>query len=161
MQTTTLEDRMRRLEKQVARQRRILAAIIILFLVFGVSVSFKQECNAEGKAPAVVKAEAFVVVDDTGAVLAELTARGNAGMVATYTDKGKKQTVLGTGEEGGGYITCFNKKGEIQVNLGGDQDGGQIVTNTTKGLPRVVLSGDESGGIVYTFNNEGMPQKRQ
>lgn len=156
---TTMEARILTLEKQITRQRYLLAAIMFTLLVIGIGASLGRVSAVGEDVAEVVKAKAFVVVDDKGTVLAELTARLNAGLLATYTDKEIIQTVLGSGDEGGGYITCFNKKGEIQVNLGGDQDGGQVVVNAKTGMPRIVLSGDGDGGFVSAFSSEGTPRK--
>lgn len=161
MLTTTMEDRVQVLERQVARQRRMFTAIVFAFVVIGVGISLERVSAADGDVPEVVKAKAFHVVDDNGSVLVELTARGSVGVVETYTSKKTIQTALGTNDEGGGFIACFNKKGEVQVNLGGDMYGGQAVVNAKSGFPRVVLTGDEDGGSVLVFNNEVVSRKLQ
>ena len=78
-----------------------------------------------------------------------VAATKNSKGVEFLMKKNNIKVIMGTGR--------FNKKGEIQVNLGGDQDGGQVVTHAASGNPRVLLSGDEEGGTVSTFNAEGMP----
>jgi len=157
MDTSTLEDRIQALENHVRCQRLVITTFFCTALVVGIGATFDSALAADDDVADTVKAKAFLVVDDEGTILAEMTSRGEAGMIATYTANDDTQTALGSSDEGGGYITCFNKKGEIQVNLGGDQDGGQIVTNTISGEPRIVLSGDENGGTVLKFNAEGVP----
>lgn len=157
MYTPTIESRIERLERQVSRQRLVITGLVTVCLVLGAGSTIQYALAAEDEVAEVVKARAFHVVDDEGVLLAEVATLGGAGIVATYAGKDLTQTAMGSGDEGGGYITCFNKKGEIQVNLGGDQDGGQVVTHAASGNPRVLLSGDEKGGTVSTFNAEGMP----
>jgi hypothetical protein len=159
MKSTDLETRLRILEQRVARQRLLLIIVVCAFLTVGVGAFRGQVSAASAGIPDVVKAKAFHVISEDGAMVVELSAVGDTGCVATYDSNGLTQTALGSDDEGGGYITCFNKKGEIHVNLGGDKDGGQIVTNGKTGVPRVLLSGDKKGGFISTFDTEGKPKK--
>ena len=159
METSTLEARIRTLEKKVSRQRCAILIILLVFFALDISAPLQLVGAVDKEIPDVLKAKAFHVVDDEGALFAELTVRRSAGTIVVYSAGETTQAAMGSGDEGGGYITCFNKMGDIQVNLGGDQDGGQVVTNDKTGTPRVVLSGDEKGGFVSTFDSEGTPKK--
>jgi hypothetical protein len=159
MRTPNVEDRILVLERQVVRQQGLIAAMLCVCLVISVGVSFDRVWAAGEDVPDVVKAKSFLVVDDSGSVLAEMTTRGDAGLISTYTAEDATQTALGSDDEGGGYITCFNKEGDVQVNLGGDDGGGQVITYAASTDPRVVISGDENGGFVSTFNAESTPTR--
>lgn len=161
METSSLETRFRKLERQVVRQRRMLAVTICALFGMIFYASMERARAADDEIPGVVKARAFHVVSDGGDVVVEIDAIGNKGSVVTYDHNKQTQIALGSGEEGGGYITCFNKKGDIQVNLGGDEGGGQVITHGASGVPRVLLSGDDDGGAVLTFDKEGTPRKLQ
>ena len=123
-----LEQRVARMEKSLRMYRMVFATIIIM----GGTFFLMSHSDKTGNVPDVIKAKAFVVVDDNNNSIVEINKEKGNGQISTYTPGGTRLVSLFTSDGGAGAINTFDKDGHVNFK----------VTRTTEG-----------GGYMALFND--------
>ena len=149
---TTMETRMAKMERSLRFYRSIflLSTLVIAFLSIS---AFKDKQSA----PERLQAKAFEVVDDYGNVLVKLGAYKNAGVITTYTDRGKELVDILKNVDGNGAIVGFNSSEAIAYRLTGTTSGGGVLDIYNANGKEVVYAGPTSsnGGLITIYNASG------
>ncbi|QDV37727.1 hypothetical protein [Tautonia plasticadhaerens] len=101
----------------------IVAALLVVHLFRTAPLLPMARAQGVAKAPAVLRAEAFELVDKTGKVVAQLH----------------------LGEDGGGNIRLRSGDGTVRVKLGATADGSGLLLFDKEAEPAVWLAANESG----------------
>ncbi len=116
---TTIEDRVAKLERSNRRLRLILLGGIAIGAV-GVGLGMNQA----NKVPDVIQAKSIEVVDDTGAVLVELSSTRQdgatevAGTLTTFKSDGNRLVWISNNAQGNGNISVYTEDAREMVRLG-------------------------------------------
>ena len=149
---TTMEARMAKMERSLQLYRSIflLSTLLIAFLTIS---AFKEKQTAPDR----LQAKAFEVVDDYGNVLVKLGAYKNAGVITTYTDRGKELVDILKNVDGNGAIVGFNSTEAIAYRLTGTTSGGGVLDIYNSLGKEVVYAGPTSsnGGLITIYNASG------
>ena len=149
---TTMETRMAKMERSLRFYRSIflLSTLVIAFLSIS---AFKDKQSAPDR----LQAKAFEVVDDYGNVLVKLGAYKNAGVITTYTDRGKELVDILKNVDGNGAIVGFNSSEAIAYRLTGTTSGGGVMDIYNSLGKEVVYAGPTSsnGGLITIYNASG------
>lgn len=149
---TTMETRMAKMERSLRFYRSIflLSTLVIAFFVIS---AFKDKQSAPDR----LQAKAFEVVDDYGNVLVKLGAYKNAGVITTYTDRGKELVDILKNVDGNGAIVGFNSSEAIAYRLTGTTSGGGVLDIYNSNGKEVVYAGPTSsnGGLITIYNASG------
>jgi hypothetical protein len=149
---TTMEARMAKMERSLRFYRGIFL-LSTLFIAFLVISSFKDKQSAPDK----LQAKTFEVVDDYGNVLVRLGAYKNAGVMTTYTDKGKELVDILKNDDGNGAVVGFNSAEAIAYRLTGTTSGGGVLDIYNANGKEVVYAGPtkSDGGLITIYNSSG------
>lgn len=122
-------ERLALVERSMRRYRAALAAVT---LIAAAGLAGPSIVGA-AKAPGVIQAKSFAVVDDNGAVRAALAAKGDGAGLAIYDKAGKTRASLGTTGDGIVLVLC-DKAGKERAALvtGGDSTGLVLYDETGK-----------------------------
>ena len=94
------------------------------------------QADEAAKAPGVVRAQAFELVNDQGKVVAQLH----------------------LGEQGGGNLRLRSEDGTVRVKLGANDDGSSLILFDTEAEPALRLASGKSGTSA-TLSEKGKEQK--
>ncbi len=110
------------------------------------------------KAPEVIRAKSFEIVNDKKQVLLKMDApRGRQGRLGIFNVDGRMVVGLSTTDKGVGGISTFNGKGKAMVSLGASGDGKGIVTTFNDKQQKLVRLGSspDGEGAVVAFDDKG------
>lgn len=135
---------------QFYRSIFLLSLLLIAFLVIS---AFKDKQSAPDK----LQAKAFEVVDDYGNVLVKIGTYKNAGVITTYTDRGKELVDILKNVDGNGAVVGFNSSEGIAYRLTGTASGGGTLEINNGNGKEVVYAGPttSNGGLITIYNSAG------
>ena len=131
-----ISERLALVERSMRRYRAALAAVTVIALV---ALAGEPSLVGAQKAPAVVQAKGFEVIDDNGRVRASLHSTGDLTSVIFYDKTGKARATLGNGGDAP-FLTFYDETGRTtRVALSTTGPYASLSLNDEAGKMRVVL----------------------
>lgn len=141
-----ISERLALVERSMRRYRAALAAVGLIAAAGFAGPSLV----GAAKAPEVIQAKRFALVDDNGKVRASLDSIGDFPGLALYDKAGKLRTLLANGDDNSG-LTFFDKAGRMREALGLAGNDTALALYDEAGKTRVFLDtkGDDTGLDLY------------
>jgi hypothetical protein len=161
----TTEERLERLEVELATAKRSICRLIIgAGLVLGIFTLFVAVramtgiaySQAEGNTAKVIRAKSFVVVDDQGRIRALLSVIKTGSGLALYDESGKVRARLDVNEDFP-LLTLHDEKGTPRAVLDVTKYGPELSFHDEKGTPRASLDVLEDRPLLSLNNDKGKP----
>ena len=131
-----ISERLALVERSMRRYRAALAAVTV---IAAAALAGGPSLVAAAKAPEVVQAKSFQVVDDNGRVGASLGNAGDNTFLIFYDNSGKPRASLGNAGDTT-YLAFYDKTGKItRVALSSTGDNASLRLNDKDGKMRAVL----------------------
>jgi hypothetical protein len=168
METESLEDRLRKLEEKLARTERryrfVLAGIGIAVLACAViwvviGAAGRTQAQKPGETGKVIRANAFVLVDEQGDTRAVLAA-GKDGLepgLCLFDEKGEVRAALSVSDDGP-RLVLYDEKGTPRAGLNAFKDGPGLLLHDENGETRAALGTGERGPGLSLYDEKGTPR---
>ncbi|GAH07824.1 unnamed protein product [marine sediment metagenome] len=147
----TIEERLEQVENTLARvKRRNRWLVLVILLAAGVWVVFVGltgdiEAQMGGEDGKTIRADSFVLVDETGKTRARLAVSKNGPSLSLYDEKGMPRVGLSMFKDGP-MLNLFDEKGIMPLaGLGVSKDGPKLFLCDEKGETRARVAVFKSG----------------
>lgn len=154
-----LEDRLRRLELEIIRARR-LSRLMSIFLVTviavgGIAQAGLMATQRQGAVPMELRAKAIILEDASGRERAALRMQSTGPVLVLSGEEGAPQVMLTTSADsaGGPSLMLTDSKGMRSISLHLTHAGSGVFIDDTAGRPRAVLAVTSDGPSLHLFDD--------